>query len=300
PLPSSGAPADHHPPLTEVPIPEKPHGPPPLVHVTPLYLAGGPYDFTRATAVLANDHGWTRVQHMNGIREARSPCGQALVTDRRRGDDRVLSIDVFSAGHPRWHAAISAHTPEEISLTLVDAMARLLREHPDQALGPAEPAAAYRPREPAPGWSLAFDHPDVQLHSSPDGLAAFTTRRAHPTDTQGPRADPPGYYLIAGPGLSPHRWSVTLSTGAPPELLDLLHTEFTHPGPARRSANTIPVHHLPHVTIRSIDESSPARSAALLHSILQTTAEPSIAGPSPRPGAAHPTGPPRPDRTRTR
>ncbi|MGW2544718.1 hypothetical protein ACWC5I_28530 [Kitasatospora sp. NPDC001574] len=283
-------------------IPEKPHGPPPLVHVSPPYLAGGPYDFNRARALLANDHGWIRVEHMNGVREARSPCGRALVSDPRRGDDRVLTIDVASAGQLRWRAAITAHTPEEISLTLVDTTARLLAEHPERAAGPVDPADAYRPRDPAPGWSLVFDHPDVEFHSSPDGLAAFAARRALPTDTAGPRADPPGTYLIGGPGLSPHRWSVTLSTGAPPELVDLLHTEFTHPGPVRRSANTVPAHHLPYVTIRSIDEPSPARAAALFRSIMPTTAKPYNTGPSSQPGPGlPPPGPsPRAEGTRTR
>ncbi|MGW2543756.1 hypothetical protein ACWC5I_23480, partial [Kitasatospora sp. NPDC001574] len=155
------------------------------------------------------------------------------------------------------------------------------------------PADAYRPRDPAPGWSLVFDRPDAELHSSPDGLGAFAARRALPTDTAGPRADPPGTYFIGGPGLSPHRWSVTLSTGAPPELVDLLHAEFTHPGPVRRSADTVPAHHLPYVTIRSIDEPSPARAAALLRSIL-----PHTASPPPQPAPGHPQ--PNPSRTRTR
>ncbi|KQV20911.1 MULTISPECIES: hypothetical protein [unclassified Kitasatospora] len=225
---------------------------------------------------------------MNSIREARSPCGRALVTEPRSAAHPVLTIDIASQGHPGWHAAVTAHTPEEITLPLVDALARGLRENPEQVLGPTDPAAGYRRREPADGWSIAFDRPDAQLHSAPDRLACFAARTAQPTDTADPRTDPPGYWFIAGPGLSPDRWSVTLSAGAPPHLVDLLHDELSRPSPARRSVRTVPVHHLPYVTVRSIDEFQPARAAAVLRSIGLRTAETSTSIGSP---AAPPSAP---------
>ncbi|MFD0259031.1 hypothetical protein ACFVH7_12255 [Kitasatospora indigofera] len=210
---------------------------------------------------------------MNGIRESLSPCLRALVTEPHRTNDRVLSVDVASEGHPGWHAAVSAHTPEEITFTLLDALARGLREDPDQYLGVAHPTGRHRRRAPTDGWQVAFDSPEGRLYSSPDQLAVFATRTPRPTDTGDPRKDPPGFHLLAGPGLSPDRWSVTLSAGAPPYLVDLLHTELSHPSPARRSAGTLPVHHLPYVAIHSIDEFSPARAAAVLRSIGPRPAE---------------------------
>ncbi|MFB7672672.1 hypothetical protein ACFC26_14805 [Kitasatospora purpeofusca] len=248
-------------------MPERRHGPPPLVHVAPRYLAGGPADFGPATALLVSDHGWTRVEHMNSVRQARSPCQRALVTERRRSDHHPLTIDVEAEDGRRWHAALTPRTPEEVTKTMTDALARALREDPDDALGPTGGPADLSRWTPAPGWSAVVHSSDAHVHRSPDGWAYFAARVADSADTGDPRSDNPGYHLVAGPALSPDRWSATLSLGAPPALVELLYAEVSHPSPARRSANHIPAHHLPYVTIRSIDQPSPIRTAALLRSI---------------------------------